>query len=91
MELANGTMSTTAIIEKLFDAYTLEEAIYWRQEFVLRLADLIAAVDHFDPRTIDELSLYRRAKGQTEQSIARLQMALLKNERVDWLPSKAKR
>lgn len=84
MRVASGALSTSEIIDKIYDASTLEDAVFWREEFVSRLARAILRSDVFDPKLRDEVNLYAQAKAQSEQAIARLQFCLAKNERWTW-------
>lgn len=72
------------IIDEIYAASTLEDAIFWREEFISRMARLIAEANLFDPEKRDEVCLYAAAKAQAEQAVARLQMCVLKNEHVAW-------
>lgn len=72
------------IIDEIYAACTLEDAIFWREEFIGRMARLIASSNLFDPGQRDEVCLYAGAKAQAEQAVARLQMCVVKDERVSW-------
>jgi hypothetical protein len=90
MRVASGALSTSEIIDKIYEAYTLEDAVFWREEFVSRLAHAILRSDLMDPKLRDEVNLYAQAKAQSEQAIARLQFCLVNNERWNWSePSKS--
>lgn len=77
-------LSTSEIIDKIYEAATLEDAVFWREEFIRRLAHAISRADLFDPASRDEINLYALAKGQSEQAVARLQMCIAQNDRWDW-------
>lgn len=75
-------LKATEVVERIFDASTLEEAIFWRQTMVRRLVEVLTAEGtNLSP---DERDLYRQAKAQTEMAISRLQLALAKGERWLW-------
>lgn len=82
MRAVSDLLTTNEIIDKIYDAPTLEEAIYWREAFVRRLSKAISHSDFLEARS--ENNLYALAKAQTEQTISRLQMCLVKNERWEW-------
>lgn len=82
--LSSGALSTSEIIDHIYEASTLEEAVFWREEFVSRLGRAILRSDLFDPASRDELNLYAQAKAQSEQAIARLQLCMANNERWAW-------
>jgi hypothetical protein len=84
MRVASGALSTSEVIDKIYEAYTLEDAVFWREEFVARLARVILRSDLLDPSVRDEVNLYAQAKAQSEQAIARLQFCLANNERWTW-------
>jgi hypothetical protein len=84
MRVAAGALSTSEIIDKIYEAYTLEDAVFWREEFVARLSRVILRSDVLDPNVRDEVNLYAQAKAQSEQAIARLQFCLANNERWTW-------
>ncbi|MDO9383992.1 MAG: hypothetical protein Q7T86_14140 [Hyphomicrobiaceae bacterium] len=81
---SSGALSTSEIIDRIYDACTLEEAVFWREEFVSRLSRAILRSDLLDPTCRDEVNLYAQAKAQSEQAIARLQLCMANNERWDW-------
>lgn len=72
------------IIDKIYAASTLEDAIYWRERFIARISASIARSNIFDPEDRDQVCLFAAAKAQAEQAIARLQMCIARNERVAW-------
>jgi len=84
VRVASGSLTTQEIIDQIYDAATLEDAVYWREEFVRRLAQAIAHANLLDPTSCDEVTLYSLAKAQSEQAIARLQMCIARNERWKW-------
>lgn len=86
MQVASGTLSTSEIIDRIYEAATLEDAIFWREEFVRRLAHAISRSDLFDPASGDDAKLYALAKAQSEQAIALLRMCIATNERWSWSP-----
>lgn len=79
------------IIDEIYASCTLEDAIFWREEFIARMASLIASSNLFDARSRDEVCLYSGAKAQAEQAVARLQLCLARNERFEWPRSLAAR
>lgn len=82
MRSVSDPLTTNEIIDKIYDATTLEDAILWREEFVRRLSHAISHADLREAR--HEIDLYALAKAQSEQAIARLQMCLAKGERWSW-------
>lgn len=84
--MCNNDMTTSEIIERVYDAWTLDDAIFWREQFVRRLSQMIANSSVLDPAQSDEVALYAAAKAQSEQAIARLQMALARGETFCWTP-----
>jgi hypothetical protein len=72
------------IIDQIYAASTLEDAIYWREKFIARISATIARSNVFDPTDRDQICLFAAAKAQAEQAISRLQMCVARNERVAW-------
>lgn len=69
------------IVEKIFEASTLEEAIIWRQAMVRRLGQVLVPGAEL---STDQRNLYWQAKAETEMAISRLELTLTKGERWDW-------
>ena len=70
------------ILESIFAASTLEEAIASRET---KLARLSAVTDRSD-FTADEVRLHQEAKFHTERALENLRFCLLNNERTAWEP-----
>lgn len=88
MRVAYESLTIGEIIEEIHNASTLEDAVYWREEFVRRLGQAISRADLFDPDAADEATLYALAKAQSEQAITRLQMCIARNDRWIWTAQK---
>lgn len=87
MRVASTSLTTSEIIDEIYDACTLEDAIHWREQFVARLAHAISRADKADPGIREEVALYALAKAQAEQAISRLQMCIARNEHwISWSP-----
>lgn len=69
------------IIERIFAASSLEEAIFWRQAMLTRL---VATTEGNRDLTDEEIRLHREAMFQTELSLERLRFCLLNEERTTW-------
>ena len=85
MGLSAGGQSSTDILEKIFEASTLEEAVYWRAAMVGRLR---AARDAglANGSASDFLQAYSRAIAKHGTALAFLRRALHVNARVVWVP-----
>ena len=71
------------ILENIFAASTLEDAIFWRQAMLARLA---AVTGSSCDLTAGELRLHREAIFHTELALENLRFCLLNNERTAWEP-----
>lgn len=76
--------STRDLIDEIFAATNLDEAIFWREQLVVRLRVLIASRNLFDPQHREEVCLYASAKAQAEMAISRLQLARDLGETLVW-------
>lgn len=72
------------ILESIFAAATLEDAIFWRQTMLARLA---AVIESRCDLTADEVRLHREAIFHTELALENLRFCLLNNERTAWEPA----
>jgi hypothetical protein len=77
-------ISTHELIDRIYAAATIDDAIFWREEFVRRLRVMIASRNLFEPGQRDEVVLYARAKAQAEMAIARLQLVRDAGETLVW-------
>jgi hypothetical protein len=71
------------IVESIFAASTLEEAITWREAMLARLGTVTEGRSDL---TADEARLHQEAKFQTELALENLRFCLLNNERAAWEP-----
>lgn len=73
-------LSAVCVVERIFEAATLEDAIHWRQEMVDRLGQAIA-----DGRlSLEERSMYELARSETLTAIERLRICLESDDRPIW-------
>lgn len=84
-----ANLKAADLVELIFDASTLEDAIFLREEMVERLEYALAMPE--SGLSSDERDLYVRAKERTEQAIKHLYAALGKKERWEWLPKSSAR
>ena len=84
-----GNLKAADLVEKIFAAHTLEEAIFWREEMVERLEYALSLND--SGLSADERDLYAGAKAQTERALDNLNIALVKGERWHWTKSSVRR
>lgn len=84
MEQSRPEVPLTAayVVDRIFDASTLEDAIFWRQEMVDRLAHAIA--NSAGILTDEERGVYELAKAQTEEAIKRLRVCFENDDRPMW-------
>lgn len=79
-------LNTSWVVERIFEATTLEAAIFWREVMVDRLN---WAIDNLDSSiSMDEWSLYAMAKAEMEQAIRRLRECARRGDRLVWPPAK---
>lgn len=71
------------LVESIFKASTLEEAIKWREAMLGRLAAVTDGRSNF---TAEEVRLHQEAKFHTELALENLRFCLLNNERAAWEP-----
>lgn len=84
MPMSAPDITTHELIDRIYDAASIDDAIFWREEFVRRLRVMIASRNLFDANQREEVSLYARAKAQAEMAIARLQLARDLGETLVW-------
>lgn len=82
--MRTSDIGTMHIIDRIYDASTLEDGIFWREELIRRLSSMILNANIMDPQSADEVAVYAAAKAQAEQAIARLQMVLARGEVFVW-------
>jgi uncharacterized protein YjaG (DUF416 family) len=76
-------LSTTEILDHIFEASTLEEAIRWRRIMLGRLKMVLTHAFRTDISE-DEIKLYVEAATELELALTRLEIALAAGERLDW-------
>ena len=74
------------ILESIFAASTLEDAIFWREIMLGRLAEAMDAASQ-TRFTADEVQLHLEALHQIKLALENLRFCLLNNERTTWEPS----
>lgn len=84
MQMPAADISTQQLIDYIYDAASIDDAIFWREEFIRRLRVMIASRNLFDATHREEVALYARAKAQAEMAIARLQLARDVGETLVW-------
>ena len=71
------------ILENIFAASTLEDAISWREAMLARLSGI---TEGRTALTAYEVRLHQEAKFHTELALGNLRFCLLNNERAVWEP-----
>jgi uncharacterized protein YjaG (DUF416 family) len=80
-------LSTTEILDRIFEASTLEDAIAWRRVILGRLKMVLTHAFRTE-LSEDEIKLYMEAATELELALSRLKVALAGGERLDWKPTR---
>lgn len=80
----------SAILENIFGASTLEDAIRWRETMLARLQEAINAAAKPGGFSPGDVSLHQDARFQMEIAIVHLRLCLLNEERVFWVSEKGR-
>ena len=84
MDIPLSALNYAVIVERIFSASTLEDAIAWREAMLARLK-LVTSTQIL---SAPELRLHRDAQILLENSLSHLRVSLLNEARVNWDHSK---
>lgn len=79
-------LDTPDIIEHVFAASTLEDAIFWREAMRSKLQILVDQASQPNGLSPDEIALHRTAQLHIDISLAHLRLSLVNKERIEWQP-----